>query len=282
MNVVPEGSSVHEAEILDAPRKPEDPMEIERHEVTHIPPMPWCLACRLGNGRDASHLRSLAVPEAAQIQVDFCFLREDVAAYDATESVPENPWATILCAVDVSTQNPLAIALPGKNAELEYAIGQLIGFVKRLGYTELVIRNDGEPAITAIVDRLMADIKKTEVHARVRAERTPRYSSQSLGAVGKRVHSRSTSQKAGLANARPTPLHAPRTLHPRLATRRAPRVDGSRARSSAARHRGTNSAMHRRSSFAGRDRGGCRTMDCGAVSMPAHPHAKTQTVHRRT
>ena len=98
--------------------------------------------------------------------------------------MPENPWATILYAVDVSTQNPLAIALPGKNAELEYAIGQLIGFVKRLGYTELVIRSDGEPAITAIADRLMAEIKKTGVQARVRAERTPRYSSQSLGAVG--------------------------------------------------------------------------------------------------
>ena len=184
LNVVPEGSSVHEAEILDAPRKPEDPMEIERHEVTHIPPMPWCLACRMGKGRDASLFRSPAEREAAQIQVDFCFLREEAAAYDATESVPENPWAMILCAVDVSTQNPLAVALPGKNAELEYAIGQLFGFVKRLGYTDLVIRSDGEPAITAIVDRLMAEIKKTGVQARVPAERFPRCSSQSSGAVG--------------------------------------------------------------------------------------------------
>ena len=112
------------------------------------------------------------------------FLRKDAAAYDANSPVPENPWATILCAVDVATQNPLAIALHGKNAELEYAIGQLVGYVKRLGYSELVIRSDGEPSITAIVDRFMAEIKKTGVQARVRAEKTPRYSSQSLGAVG--------------------------------------------------------------------------------------------------
>ena len=72
----------------------------------------------------------------------------------------KTPWATILCAVDLATQNPLAIALPGKNAELEYAIGQLISFIRRLGYTELVIRSDGEPSITAIVDRLMAEIKE--------------------------------------------------------------------------------------------------------------------------
>ena len=84
----------------------------------------------------------------------------------------------------MATQNPLAIALPGKNAELEFAIGQLISFIKRLGYTELVIRSDGEPSISAVVDRLMAEIKKTGVQARVRPEKTPRYSSQSLGAVG--------------------------------------------------------------------------------------------------
>ena len=104
-------------------------MEIERHEVTHIPPMPWCLVCRLGKGLDASHFRSPPMREAAQIQVDFCFLREDAAAYDvATDPVPENPWAMILCAVDVATQNPLVIALPGKNAELEYRIGAVHQF----------------------------------------------------------------------------------------------------------------------------------------------------------
>ena len=53
--------------------------------------MPWCLACRLGKGRDAFHFRSPAVREAAQIQIDFCFLRDDAAAYDVAEPVAENP-----------------------------------------------------------------------------------------------------------------------------------------------------------------------------------------------
>ena len=91
-NELIQGARPHEAEISDAPSKPEDPMEIERHEVTHIPPLPWCLACRLGKGRDASHFHSPAVREAGQIQVDFCFLREDAAACDvAIDPVPENP-----------------------------------------------------------------------------------------------------------------------------------------------------------------------------------------------
>ena len=156
-------------------------MEIARHEVTHIPPMPWCLASRLAKGRDSlsqcgKQLRSRST-SVSSVKIH--------AAYDvATDPVPENPWATILCAVDVATQNSLAIALPGKNAELEYAIGQFIGFMKRPRYTELVIRSVGELAITATVDRLMAEIKKTGVQARVRPEKTPRCSSQSLGAVG--------------------------------------------------------------------------------------------------
>ena len=66
-NELIQGARPHEAEILDAPSKPEDPMEIERHEVTHIPPMPWCLACRLGKGRDASHFRSPAVRKSTSV-----------------------------------------------------------------------------------------------------------------------------------------------------------------------------------------------------------------------
>ena len=148
--------------MLNAPSKPEDPMEIERHDRCRG-------ASRVAWERveNASHFRSPAVREAAQIQIDFCFLREDEASCDVDETVPENPWATILFAVDVATQNPLEIALPGKNAELEYAVGQIFCIIKRIGYTELVIRSDGEPSITAIVDRIMAEIKKTWTQARL-------------------------------------------------------------------------------------------------------------------
>ena len=109
-NELIQGAKPHEGEILDGPSKPEDPMDIERHDVTHIPPMPWCLACRLGKGRDASHFRSPAVREAAQIEIDSCFLHDDAAAYDVAEPVPET-WATILCAVDVETQTPWQLRL---------------------------------------------------------------------------------------------------------------------------------------------------------------------------
>ena len=102
----------------------------------------------------------------------------------ADDATPEDPWATILCAVDVATQNPLAIAVPGKSAEMEYVTRELVAFTKRLGFTDLVVRSDGEGAITALVDRMLAGIKKEGIEAKTKPEKTPRYSSASLGAVG--------------------------------------------------------------------------------------------------
>ena len=102
------------------------------------------------------------------------------------DEIPTNPLATILCAVDVATQNPLAMAMLQKSSELEYVTRELVAFTKRLGFIDLVIRSDGEPAITAIVDKFLAAVKKDVGNAtiKVRPEKTPRYSSASLGAVG--------------------------------------------------------------------------------------------------
>ena len=115
--------------------------------------------------------------------IDFCFLREDAAAYDVAEPVPENPWATILCAVDVATQNPLAIALPGKNAELEYAIGQLSVSSKGSG-----TRNWSSGATESLPLRQLwtgswRRSRRQVCRHEFDQKKTPRYSSQSLGAV---------------------------------------------------------------------------------------------------
>ena len=76
-------------EMPDAPVAPEDPAEIERHEATHIPPAPLCLACRLGKGREAAHARAIVPREAAQVQIDFSFLKENAEPYPHDEG-PEN------------------------------------------------------------------------------------------------------------------------------------------------------------------------------------------------
>ena len=95
-----EGARPAEANLPRAPARPMGPLEIERHEVTHLPPAPWCVACRLSKGNDAVHPVAVKM-EASRIQVDYCFMKEDGQPYE--ELIPENPWCTILCAVDVAT-----------------------------------------------------------------------------------------------------------------------------------------------------------------------------------
>ena len=91
-NELIQGARPHEAEIPDAPSKPEDRWKLSVMKSRTFRQCHGAFACRLGKGRDASHFRSPAVREAAQIQIDICFfLRDDAAAYDVAEPVPENP-----------------------------------------------------------------------------------------------------------------------------------------------------------------------------------------------
>ena len=89
-NELSHGARPHEAEILDAPSKPEDPMEIERREVAHMPPMPWCLACRFGNVRDASRL-IIAVQQCDQQ------LRSRSTSVSSVKMQRPMTWRPIMC-----------------------------------------------------------------------------------------------------------------------------------------------------------------------------------------
>ena len=60
-----------------APARPGDPTaeERERHELTHMPPAPWCEACISGRGRDACHrpVPNRLGAELPVIQMDYLF-----------------------------------------------------------------------------------------------------------------------------------------------------------------------------------------------------------------
>ena len=64
------GARPQEPEKLPIPEPPSDPLEIDRRLLTHCPPQPWCLACRLGKGNDARHPAMNSKLEAAKLQLD--------------------------------------------------------------------------------------------------------------------------------------------------------------------------------------------------------------------
>ena len=78
----------------------------------------------------------------------------------------------------MTAQNPLCAAISTKSDEIAYLSAMCAAFVKRVAYTKAVLKVDPEPAL-----RLLAD--KIAVRAQLKVETAPRFSSQSVGAVGR-------------------------------------------------------------------------------------------------
>ena len=77
---------------------------------------------------------------------------------------------------------PLQITIPAKGGNQEYSATAVEAFIKRLGHERVRIRTDGEPSIKLLATSVQAERLKAGIQTIV--EETPRYSSQSLGAVG--------------------------------------------------------------------------------------------------
>ena len=85
--------------------------------------------------------------------------------------------------VDCDAATPMQLSLPHKGGNQEYAVAAIAGFIRRLGHTAVRLRSDGEPSIVALANAVATKRLKVD-EQKVTVEQTPRYSSQSLGAVG--------------------------------------------------------------------------------------------------
>ena len=183
-NELSHGARLYEAEILDAPSKPEDPMEIERHKVAHILPMPWCLPCRLGNVRDASRL-IIAVQ-----QCDQQFRSRSTSVFSVKMQRPVT-WRPIMCRRILGRRFSVQWTWRHRPPWRLRCGERTLSSSTRLGSSLASSRGSGTRNWSQGARRTshhgncgQAKIKKTSVQARVRPEKTPRYSSRSLGAVG--------------------------------------------------------------------------------------------------
>ena len=79
--------------------------------------------------------------------------------------------------VDCGTGMTFARVVPRKGAH-QYAIKRLAGDIELLGYSELVLKSDGEPAITALKEAV-----KRERGERIVLEAPPVYESRANGVV---------------------------------------------------------------------------------------------------
>ena len=126
--------------------------EREEHEVTHTPYRTWCKFCVQGRGRKSPHshqdntTRGRGVPK---ISLDYFFLSE------VDKEASANP---VLVMLDESTGERYARAV-GRKGTADWLIKDLSDELKSWGHPggeagHLILKSDGEPAITAVCDAL--------------------------------------------------------------------------------------------------------------------------------
>lgn len=164
---------------LPVPREP-TPEEREKHELTHTPSEEWCPDCAMGMGVASPH-KSKGVIEVPRrdplVQLDFCFLKSD-----DEKDAEGKPWSTTLTGVDSDSGTPLAIAVPTKSPNLGYTVKVVVEYIRRLCHGRMRLRTDGEASIRQLAEKVKTLRKKLYDEDTV-LEKTPRYSSQSLGTM---------------------------------------------------------------------------------------------------
>ena len=119
--------------------------EVERHNVTHMPFRSWCLACVEGKARDKHHQKAEGQvgKEVPEIVFDYCFLGsegEDTVAIQVTR--------------DRRTRMIFAHVVPKNGFSHEHGATELIKDIAKLGYNEIILKCDGEPALKTIQEEV--------------------------------------------------------------------------------------------------------------------------------
>ena len=143
-------------------------------------------------GRAKPHLqRPVESVKVPQFDMDFCYLLQDPKR---KHQPGDQAWATTLLMVDVAAQNPLCGALSTKSDENAYLSAMCAAFVKRMAYAKAVLMVDPEHALRSLVNKIAVRASADGIQLKV--ETAPRFSSQSIGAVGTRCSGGSDSMLA--------------------------------------------------------------------------------------
>ena len=165
----------------DAPvkiaRDPGDPTpgERERHNATHIPYRSWCPVCVKGKGKEESHRRQKCGDESCKPHL--CF---DYKTFGQEGDYDDK--ATVLVCKDEITKMKFAHICERKGATEKWVIEKIIEDINRLGYTEVVLKGDGEPALQEVLQ----EVKRLRNHSTI-LQGPPAYDPQANGAAEKAV-----------------------------------------------------------------------------------------------
>ena len=142
---------------VQVPARPVEPLseERERHNMSHLPPHPWCEHCvrgRAPEGDQKGVTFEQADKELPVIAFDLAFLK---TSQGSERNAVADAYATQLVAVDVDSGMIRVIPAPGKNVS-DYLVTELRKFVESTFHKKARLRCDNEPAAIIIGERLKA------------------------------------------------------------------------------------------------------------------------------
>ena len=198
ITVLNEGET--EVDPLRAARDPGQPTlkQVEEHRRAHLPYRLWCKWCVLGRGRGLQHRRSTG-SDIPIIGVDYFFMtkkgiqRRDELDYernsegDAKLEKARVAGEIVKCIAVrcASTKALFAHVVPCKGLdENGWVADTVVQDVAWLGHTKLIIKADGEPALQALVKRVLevARVECPEAES-ISKENPPAYDSQANGSI---------------------------------------------------------------------------------------------------
>ena len=165
-----------EAEQVNAMPDPGAPTakEVEEHCVSHLPHRSWCASCVEGRARDRAHRVRPGHVESHVPEVVF-----DYAFFG---SRGETETQVVQVARDRRSHMLFAHLVPRKGLTFAHGASQMIRDLEILGYNEVVLKCDNEPALKAVQKEVAERRTKT-----TRVENSPKGDSKANGAAERAV-----------------------------------------------------------------------------------------------
>ena len=122
------------------------PKEVEQHNVTHMPFRSWCPHCVNGKAKDRHHKK--------QENKDDKSIPEIVFDYGFLGGKEDEETLAVQVARDRRTRMLFAHVVPRKGMINDHGAEALERDIERLGYKEIILKSDGEPALKSVQEEV--------------------------------------------------------------------------------------------------------------------------------
>jgi hypothetical protein len=171
--------------ILRGPVKPTK-LEIEEHEHSHIPFRSWCPHCMRGKSKASGHRSSAQIRDKTIVSLDYAFLgiakgtsREERLKLEAEAAAAGHTPSLVM--FDSESRGIYAYAADSKGYN-ERLCRQVVNDLDNLGYKDIVLKSDQEPAMMSFVEIVKANWNGNAV-----LENSPVRESEANGAVERAI-----------------------------------------------------------------------------------------------